>query len=252
MRYLALGRDGLRQNSEMTLTADDDGKRNATDQADEPHSRITVIVDYGRGNLFGLVRALEYLGDRPLVTEDPQIVRSADRVVLPGVGAFGDAMTELRRRGLVEPLVEAGRRGIPFLGICVGCQVLLEHGDEHGRHTGLALIPGQAQRLPEGNDPKVSWRIPNVGWRSVMPSGLPSVVDHLRPADMVYFAHSYAPYVSDTRAIAAAMMFNGHEVPAAVRQRALIGVQFHPERSGPAGLSVLGRFLRMQPMPDPT
>ena len=208
----------------------------------------TVVIDYGRGNLFGLVRALEQLGETPFVTEDPQALLPTDRIVLPGVGAFGDAMSELRRRGFVAPLIEAGRRGTPFLGICVGCQMLLDGGDEYGSHDGLGLFRGRARRLPEGNDGGESWRIPNVGWRSIVPSRVPTVVEGLTETDMLYFAHSFAPHMPDPAAVAATMRFNGHEIPVALQQGALVGVQFHPERSGPVGLSVIARFLRLPAM----
>lgn len=213
--------------------------------AAEPGVPRTVVIDYGRGNLFGLVRALEQLGTTPLVTDSPQALLATDRIVLPGVGAFGDAMSELRRRGFVEPLIEAGRRGTPFLGICVGCQLLLDGGDEYGSHAGLGLFRGRARRLPEGNDAAESWRIPNVGWRSVVPSRASTVVGDLGKDDMLYFAHSFAPHMPDPAAVAATMRFNGHEIPVALQQGALVGVQFHPERSGPVGLSVLERFLRL-------
>lgn len=204
---------------------------------------MLAVVDYGRGNIFGLVRALEQVGERPLVTEDPGTVLSADRVVLPGVGAFGDAMDQLRRRGLVGALTEVARRGTPFLGICVGCQVMLDSGDEFGSHAGLGLLRGKARRLPEGNRPQDSWRIPNVGWRTVAPTRPGTVVDGLTEEDMVYFAHSYAPDEPDPATLAATLHFNGRDVPVALQSGTLVGVQFHPERSGPVGLSILRRFL---------
>lgn len=212
----------------------------------------TVVIDYGRGNLFGLVRALEQVGETPVVTESPQTLLPTDRIVLPGVGAFGDAMAELRRRGFVEPLIAAGRRGTPFLGICVGCQLLLEGGDEYGSHAGLGLVRGRARRLPQGNDPEAAWRIPNVGWRSIVPSRAPTIVDDLTADDMVYFTHSFAPDMLDPAVTAATMRFNGQEIPVALQAGALVGVQFHPERSGPVGLSVLKRFLELQAMTAPT
>lgn len=215
-----------------------------------PRSGQTFIVDYGRGNIFGLVRAFEQLGETPIVTDDPERLRHAGRIVLPGVGAFGDAMAELRRRRLIDVLIEAGRGGTPVLGICVGCQVLLSGGDEHGEHAGLDLITGRARRLHETNDRRTSARVPNVGWRSITPSRRSSAVDHLTPGDMVYFAHSYAPDGCDEDVVAASMSFNGRQVVAALQQGVLVGVQFHPERSGPVGLSVLERFVRLPPMTE--
>ncbi len=215
--------------------------------AADPRRARTFIVDYGRGNLFGLVRAFEQLGESPIVTDDPEKLRQAGRIVLPGVGAFGDAMAELQRRRLIDVLIDAGHGGTPVLGICVGCQVLLSSGDEHGSHAGLDLIAGRACRLHEANDRTTSARVPNVGWRTITPSHLSSAVDHLAANDMVYFAHSYAPDGCDADVVAASLSFNGRQVPAALQQGVVVGVQFHPERSGPVGLSVLERFLRLQP-----
>ena len=203
----------------------------------------TVIVDYGRGNLYGLSCALKQVAAAHEITESPERIVRAERIILPGVGAYADAMAELGRRGLIEPLVSAGRGGTPILGICVGCQLMLDGGEEHGETAGLGLLTGKARRLPGANNPETHWRIPNVGWHSLTPVRDDTVVSGLTPEMMVYFSNSYAPADVAASTIAAVMTFNGVDIPAALQAGALVGVQFHPERSGPVGIEILRRFL---------
>ncbi len=211
---------------------------------------MTVIVDYGRGNLFSLGQALRHLGVAYTVSSDPVVVGDAGRLVVPGVGAFGDAIAVLRERGLVEPLKAAAARGIPILGICVGCQLLLSRGEEFGDHEGLGLIPGVVSRLPgPAADNPAAIRIPNVGWRRVQPSQQPSPLQSVSAEDMMYFVHSYAPRPTDAGHVLATIRINGEDVPAAVGGGSVIGVQFHPEKSGPAGLRLLGQMLEHAPGP---
>jgi glutamine amidotransferase len=205
---------------------------------------VITVVDYGRGNLFSLGQALRHLGVVHTVSSDPTDLDRADRIVFPGVGAFGDAMAGLRARGLVEPLCVAAERGVPILGICVGCQLLLSRGEEFGSHDGLGLIPGTVSRLPAPrDDDPAAIRIPNVGWRRLdVRPGTP-VLGALGPDDMMYFVHSYAPRPDEPAHVLATIHVNGGDVPVAVRRGNIVGVQFHPEKSGPAGLRMLGRFL---------
>jgi glutamine amidotransferase len=208
---------------------------------------MIVVVDYGRGNLFSLGQALRQLGTEPTISDDPAALARADRIIFPGVGAFGDAMAGLRQRGLIEPLRAAARSGTPILGICVGCQLLLTRGEEFGLHDGLDLIPGTVARLP---DPKASdpdgVRIPNVGWRPLDVRKDAPMVGSLRPDDWMYFVHSYAPMVDDENNIAATIHINGTDIPVAIARDNIVGVQFHPEKSGPAGLRLLARFLKAE------
>ncbi|MEK9660167.1 MAG: imidazole glycerol phosphate synthase subunit HisH, partial [Alphaproteobacteria bacterium] len=192
---------------------------------------MIVVIDYGRGNLFSLGQALRQLDAEHEISDDPATLARAERIVFPGVGAFGDAMAGLRQRGLIEPLREAARAGTPILGICVGCQLLLSRGEEFGLHDGLDLIPGTVARLPEPQpgDPEAV-RIPNVGWRPLqVRSGAP-VLDALRPEDWMYFVHSYAPMVDNTDDIAATIHINGTDIPVAIARDNIVGVQFHPEK----------------------
>jgi glutamine amidotransferase len=153
-------------------------------------------------------------------------------------------MKGLAERGLVEPLKHVATRGTPFLGICVGCQVLLSAGEEFGRHDGLGIIPGTVARLPaprEGDPAAI--RIPNVGWRHLdVRPGAP-VLGALNGADLVYFVHSYAPMADDPANVAATIRVNGADIPVAVHRGNVVGVQFHPEKSGVVGLKLLRRFL---------
>ncbi len=206
---------------------------------------MIVVVDYGRGNLFSISQALQHLRVDYIISDRPDDLAAADRILFPGVGAFGDAMRGLVDRGLVEPLLDAVRSGKPVLGICVGCQLLLSRGEEFGLHQGLDLIPGTVSRLPDARpgDPEAI-RIPNVGWRRLdVRPGAP-ILGSLKPDDWMYFVHSFAPMVEDPRHIAATIQVNGQAVPAAICRDNVFGVQFHPEKSGPAGLKMLARFLR--------
>lgn len=206
---------------------------------------MITVVDYGRGNLFSTGQALRHLDVPYEITADADAVERAERIVLPGVGAFGDCMDGLRTRGLIEPLTRAAARGVPMLGICVGAQVMLEAGEEFGHHDGLGLISGTVRRLPEGNGGPDAIRIPNVGWRALRTYG--GFLDGT-PADaMVYFVHSYAPFVADGGDVTATIAVNGADVPVAFRRGNVVGFQFHPEKSGPVGLGLIKRFVRFTP-----
>ena len=203
---------------------------------------MIAVVDYGRGNLFSLGQALRHLGASYEITENPELILAADQVILPGVGAFADAMEGLAGRGLIEPLREVARRGTPLLGICLGMQMLVDRSEEFGPHEGLGLIPGTVKRLPEG-DGSDAIRIPNMGWRSLRPAPGNPFLEDLATGTMVYFVHSYAPVVKDGAHMAATIEVNGVDVAAVIRRDNVVGYQFHPEKSGPAGLDLLRRFL---------
>lgn len=204
----------------------------------------TIVIDYGRGNLFSLGQALSHLGATWEISDSPSALLSADRIIFPGVGAFGDAMEGLSQNGLVEPLKQAASAGIPILGICVGCQLLMRSGEEFGHHEGLGLIEGTVLRLPDPRegDP-AAIRIPNVGWRQLRVHSTATAFKGIAPDQMMYFVHSFAPVPKDAGHVAATIQINGHAMPIAVQAANLVGVQFHPEKSGPAGLAFIGRFL---------
>lgn len=210
-----------------------------------------VLVDYGAGNLRSASNALEEAARRGgvaldlKITSDPQAVRDADRVVLPGVGAFAACRAGLDAvPGLVEALDEAVRaRGRPFLGVCVGMQLLATTGREHGEHPGLGWIPGVVETLKPA-DPAL--KIPHMGWNRVKRQKPHPVLDALGPDAWVYFVHSYVmvPQVGSDAALACD---HGGDFIAAVARDNVLGVQFHPEKSQDAGLNLLGAFLDWEP-----
>jgi glutamine amidotransferase len=208
---------------------------------------MITVIDYGRGNLFSLAQALTHIGAAHRITSDPQILQASERIIFPGVGAFGDAAAGLRSRSLEAPLLDAALRGVPILGICVGCQLLLEQGEEFGRHKGLGLLRGTVRRLPEpANGDLAAIRIPNVGWRRLDTRPGDPLLSPLH-GKMVYFVHSFAPMVEDPADAVAHITVNGQHTPVAVRRGAVAGVQFHPEKSATVGLALLKRFAEWSP-----
>lgn len=203
---------------------------------------MIVVIDYGRGNLFSIEQALRHLGADYLVSGDAQDIMRADRFILPGVGAFGDAMNTLFRLGLVSPIREKVRAGTPALGICLGMQLLFETSDEFGHNAGLALLPGDVKALPAG-----PMRIPNVGWRELHTNPDNPFLRDTAPGSMVYFVHSFVPVPADAAVVAATIGFNGTEVAIAIARDNIMGFQFHPEKSGPVGLGLIGKFLDAAP-----
>jgi len=206
-----------------------------------------VIIDYGLGNLFSLSRALAHVGASPLVTSDPKAVRRAERLVLPGVGAFADGMRGLRERGLIEPVLEAAAAGRPLLGICLGMQLLFSWSDEFGRHDGLNLIPGRVTRLADTDATGARVKVPHIGWAELLaPKPRPladPIFDGVSERDAMYFVHSYIPEPNDATATIARFRHGSHLYCAAVRWGNVLGFQCHPEKSGAVGLKVLRNFL---------
>ncbi len=198
-----------------------------------------ALVDYGAGNLQSVKNALRAAGAlEVLVTSDPDVVRSADRIVLPGVGAFAHCMGALTSiDGMVEALNEAtGPRATPFLGICVGMQLMADAGEEHGVHAGLGWVSGRVKMMAP-SDPSI--KIPHMGWNDV----LPSAAHPLLSAGQAYFLHSFAYEGEDVLATT----HHGRQVVAAIGRGNRIGVQFHPEKSQHYGLTFLSRFLEWRP-----
>jgi imidazole glycerol-phosphate synthase subunit HisH len=208
---------------------------------------MIAVIDYGRGNIFSISRALEQVGAEYVITNDLDEIDAADKVILPGVGAFGDAMDGLKAVDLVAPLRRLAGTNKPLLGICVGCQLLLESGEEFGSHEGLGLIAGTVKRLPELAPDEPSWaRIPNVGWRHINVNTDNIILKSLGSSDYVYSVHSYAPHPADSDSVAATMTLNGQKISVAVVAGNVMGVQFHPEKSGAAGLRLLKSFSEFE------
>lgn len=204
---------------------------------------MVAVVDYGCGNLFSLCRSLEFLGQTPTVSGDPAVIAAASRIILPGVGAFGDAADKLRRAGLDSVLRERAAVGVPLLGICLGMQLLFERGFEFGEHRGLGLIPGDVVPL-EGAIP-AELKIPQMGWNALRfpdaeKKAANPVFAGVREGEYVYFVHSY--YASGCDADTVAVCDYGIPVTAAVARGNVTGCQFHPEKSSDAGLAMLRGF----------
>lgn len=206
--------------------------------------RRVTVVDYGRGNLFSLGRALDQIGAEHHVSDDPATVAAAECLILPGVGAFGDAMAGLARRDLVDPLRRAAADGTPILGICLGMQIMVSRGEEFGSHEGLDFIPGTVRRLAEGDGGPEAIRIPNVGWRAVHATHDDALLRDVPNGSMFYFVHSYALVLDNPQHAIATTSVNGSDVPAIIRSGSIVGCQFHPEKSGRTGVKLIGQFLK--------
>jgi len=199
---------------------------------------MVTIVDYGSGNLRSVQKAFERLGAAALITDDPNVVAEADRLVLPGVGAFGDAMRELNARGLVAPILDHIRADRPFFGICMGLQLLFETGWEGGRQAGLGVLAGDVGRfeLPAG------MKVPHMGWNTVTWRGSQGLGTAVGANEYFYFVHSFYARPAEASVVAATTDYGG-EFCSAVSCGRLFATQFHPEKSQAVGLRLLQEFL---------
>ena len=208
----------------------------------------TVVVDYGIGNVFSVCNALKQVGAEPDLTGSLTSIRDADRLILPGVGAFARAMDALHAKGIADALAEFIATGRPFLGICIGMQVIMDRSSEFGEHEGLGFIPGRVERIPSETATGAHLRVPHIGWAALSdtsPSAWAgtSLEGLEREGGEVYFVHSYHCVPLDARHRIAFADYGGREITAAVRKDNVVGVQFHPERSGTVGRKVLQTFL---------
>ena len=200
---------------------------------------MIAIVDYGVGNLFSLRSSLAAVGAEAEVTKDASVIRSAGKVILPGVGAFEDAMNKLRSSGLAETVIAEAASGKPLLGICLGMQMLFDRSFEYGEHAGLGLIPGSV--VPIVDVIPTGLKIPHIGWNALHFSGRESpLFRYIKEGDCVYFVHSY--YAADCEKNVIATAEYGAELTAAVQKDNIFGCQFHPEKSGKVGLGILRAF----------
>ena len=206
-----------------------------------------VLIDYGMGNLLSVRRGLEHVGAEVCTTSDPNLILNADRVVLPGVGAFPDAMEELNHRGLVKIIKAVAHIGKPLLGICLGMQLLFEFSLEFKKTEGLGLIAGDVVPIPQfGTDARLH-KIPHIGWNALFPSRSSSwssgILADTLPEETAYFVHSFMAQPSDQYCRIADCYYGGISIAAVVGQANVIGCQFHPEKSGEVGLRILRSFL---------
>ncbi|OHA15176.1 MAG: imidazole glycerol phosphate synthase, glutamine amidotransferase subunit [Candidatus Taylorbacteria bacterium RIFCSPLOWO2_12_FULL_43_20] len=209
--------------------------------------RKTIVIDYGFGNLFSLTKALAFLGANYSVSDNPEEVEKAEAIILPGVGAFGDGIAELNKRGLNEAVIEGAKRGIPLLGICLGMQFLFEKSHEFGEHKGLGLIKGEVKRITLTEKP--FFKIPHTGWSPLLPpdgtEGFNNpLFSGIKPGSEAYFVHSYAGK-SQTDDIIANTIYCETKILAAVGKGNVFGTQFHPEKSGEIGIQILNNFLSL-------
>ena len=203
---------------------------------------MVAIIDYGVGNLFSLKSSFASIGVDAVVSADPDVLRSADRLILPGVGAFGDAAAKLRESGLDKVLLEEVANGKPLMGICLGMQMLLDVSFEYGEHKGLGLIPGEIR--PISDVIPADLPIPQIGWNALRLKGdKHPIFKYVNDGDFVYFVHSYYGANCDDSVIATAEY--GAPLTAAVARGNVMGCQFHPEKSGPVGLSILRAFCEL-------
>ena len=202
---------------------------------------MIAIIDYGVGNLFSLRCSLEAVGAEVTVTGDAEVLRAADKLILPGVGAFEDAAKKLRDSGLDRVVLEEAAKGKPLLGICLGMQMLFDKSFEYGEHTGLGLIPGSVVAMSERIPPELN--IPHIGWNALHFERECPIFRYLQEGDCVYFVHSY--FAADCGESLTATAEYGIPVTAAVQRGNVFGCQFHPEKSGEAGLSILRAFCEL-------
>lgn len=204
-----------------------------------------MVVDFGLGNLNSVARAVSYLGATPVISSDPRHLDDIGRAILPGVGAFGTAMDNLDRLGLIGPLQRFAAAGNPLLGICLGMQLFMEESDEGELRQGLGLIPGRVERLPESRSRNL--KVPHVGWSGLEKADSEwsgSILDGLAFGDALYFVHSYHVVPENTANILAYTTYGDCRYCSVIAQGAVVGVQAHPEKSGNSGLRVLRNFLQ--------
>nr|CAD6596173.1 imidazole glycerol phosphate synthase subunit HisH [Rhizobium sp. TCK] len=215
-------------------------------------NRSVAVIDYGIGNVFSVCNALKKVGCEPNLTRSAAEILSSDKVILPGVGAFGRAIAALRDLGLDETIRRFAETERPFLGICIGMQLLMDRSNEFGENTGLGFIPGIVDRIPGTGKDGAVLRVPHISWGEVRPAeqvpedgwkatALANDGQH----DSYYFVHSFHCTPADPTHRLAVIDYGGNAITAAIQRDNLMGVQFHPERSGPAGLGFLERFINL-------
>ena len=202
-------------------------------------SNKVTLVDYGIGNLFNLMRAFEHVGAKPHLISDIESIRSADRLVFPGVGAFGEGIGNLTRLGLIDALKEFAKTGKPMFGICLGMQLLFSRSEELGEWKGLDILSGDVLQFPKG-----SWKLPQINWNTLHParSWDKTILHGIEPGTAMYFNHSYFVKPSDKKCSLATTAYAGIDFASVVHSENIAACQFHPERSGEFGLKILSNF----------
>ena len=199
---------------------------------------MVAVIDYGVGNLFSLQSSFAAIGQKATVTADPDVIRKADKVLLPGVGAFRDAADKLRKSGLGAAVIEEAKRGKPLLGVCLGMQLLFDKSYEYGEHEGLGLLHGSVRPIADAIPADL--KIPHIGWNALHITRETPLFGRIHEGDHVYFVHSY--YAADCAESVIAVTEYGAPLTAAVGRGSVYGCQFHPEKSGGVGLNILRAF----------
>ena len=201
---------------------------------------MIAIVDYDAGNIKSVEKALQFLGQEPVVTRDKETLLQAEKVIVPGVGAFGDAMGKMHQYGLVEVLREIAAKGTPLLGICLGLQLLFESSEETPGVEGLGLLPGKIVRIPD----KEGFKIPHMGWNSIQINPVSRLLKGIEEGAYVYFVHSYYLQAENEADVAATTDYVVN-IHAAAEHENIFATQFHPEKSGEIGLRILKNFIEL-------
>ena len=202
---------------------------------------MIAIVDYGVGNLFSLVSSFKAIGVEAVVTDKEEVIAAADKLILPGVGAFGDARRKLAETGMDKLVLREAQKGKPIMGICLGMQLLFEKGYEYGTHEGLGLLKGEV--MPLRDTLKAGYKIPHIGWNNLIFKQDNPLFRRIQDGDFVYFVHSYHVKNCDDSLLATTEY--GMELTAAVAKGNIYGCQFHPEKSGHVGLDILRGFVEL-------
>lgn len=208
-----------------------------------------TVIDYGVGNLLSVQRGFEYVGAKVIVTSDPKIILASERVVLPGVGAFPNAMRALNDLSLTPVIQKFAELGRPLLAICLGMQLLMDESDEFGITSGLCLIPGRVVQLPPETEVGEPQKIPHIGWGELQVSDTRkdwsgTLLQDIQLGDATYFVHSYMAQPASPAHRIAEVEYGGHQIPAVISKNQITGCQFHPEKSGEVGLKILQRFVQ--------
>lgn len=209
-----------------------------------------VVIDYGVGNLLSVQRGLEHVGAKVTLTANPKLILSSSRVVLPGVGAFANAMQAIDQLGLIDVIRELSHRQTPLLGICLGMQLLMDQSEEFGITAGLGLIPGRVAPIPTHSTDGLQQKIPHIGWNALQPARAlanwdGSLLQDIKPGEAAYFVHSYMVVTENAAHCLAECKYGGHLITAAIARNQIMGCQFHPEKSGEVGLRILRRFIQL-------
>ena len=201
---------------------------------------MIAIIDYDAGNIRSVEKAMQFLGEEPVVTRDRDVILSAEKVILPGVGAFGDAMGKIRGYGLEKVIQDTVEKGTPFLGICLGLQLLFERSDESEGVPGLGILQGEILRIPDREDLKV----PHIGWNSIAYPSQGTLFQGIPEGEYVYFVHSYYLKARDERIVKASTEY-GVTIHASVEKDNVYACQFHPEKSSQIGMKILQNFVNI-------